>query len=111
MPGETLLAYLPQELALMIVLLLTGLVLLVLVGLRGIGDRDLSEFFLWLFFILSIILIIFSIQGIYQFHSESIIVKSPFIPLEITEQPFYSAALFVKDSFDSIAGFKYQVQP
>jgi len=49
MPGETLLEYLPQQLALMVVLLIVGLALLALVGLGGIPKRKLKKPFSALF--------------------------------------------------------------
>lgn len=105
MPGEFVLEYLPQELALMTVLFLAGLTLLVLVCLGGTRNKNFSIIPRWFLGILACIIMYVGGLGIYRIGLATGNENPPEPTKEEptpTEELFYQAALFVKESFDSI---------
>ena len=105
-----LLDYLGKDLAYPILLFAMGIVLFVLVGLGGLNNRDLSKPFRWILGIISVILIILSVMVFRRnFFLEKDLTTSDNntstdVPIDpsLTNQNYYSAALFVKTSFDQI---------
>lgn len=112
MPIETLLGFLPQEYALMVVLFIVGLTLLVIVGVEGIPHKKLKKPFRIPFLLLSIAIMGMSVLGYLEVRADSKIVKETILETpQITEQPYYPAANFIKESFDKInsAGNKLDI--